>query len=145
MEQRLSIITLGVSDLKRSHTFYDALGWKVASEEQADQIVAYDLISMTLCLYPLGKLAEDAGIEVQRQKYSTFTVAYNVGSEEEVDAVLEEAMKAGGELVKPAETVFWGGYSGYFADPDGNLWEVAHNPFSKLGPNGEFQWKGYEG
>ena len=143
MEQRLSVITLGVSDLKRSRAFYDALGWKVASEKQADQIVAYDLISMTLCLYPLDKLGEDAKIKVNRQEYSTITLAYNVRSEEEVDAALAEAVKAGGKLIKTAEKVFWGGYSGYFADPDGNLWEVAFNPFAPLGPDGEFRWKGF--
>jgi len=143
MEQRLSIITLGVADLKRSRAFYDALGWKVASEEQAEQIVAYDLISMTLCLYPLDKLGEDAKIKVNHQEYSTITLAYNVRSEEEVDAALAEAVKAGGKLIKTAEKVFWGGYSGYFADPDGNLWEVAFNPFAPLGPDGEFRWKGF--
>jgi predicted lactoylglutathione lyase len=143
MDQRLSVITLGVADLKRSRAFYDALGWKVASEEQAEQIVAYDLISMTLCLYPLNGLAEDAKIEINKQGYSTIILAYNVGSEEEVEAVLDEAVKAGGELVKKAEKVFWGGYSGYFADPDGNLWEVAFNPFAPLGPEGEFKWLGY--
>ncbi len=142
MEQRISIITLGVVDLKRARAFYDALGWKVASEEQAEQIVAYDLNGMTLALYPLDKLAEDAKIEVKRSGYSTSTIAYNVRSEEEVDSTLQEAVMAGGELIKPAEKVFWGGYSGYFADPDKNLWEVAYNPFSKLGPNGEFQWNG---
>jgi len=143
MDQRLSIITLGVADLKRSRAFYDALGWKVASEDQADQIVAYDLIGMTMCLYPLDKLGEDAKIQVQSQEHSTITMAYNVRSEKEVDTALDEAVKAGGKQVKAAEKVFWGGYSGYFADPDGNLWEVAHNPFAPLGPNGEFQWKGY--
>ncbi len=143
MEQRLSVITLGVADLRRSRTFYDALGWKVASEDQTENIVAYDLISMTLCLYPVDKLGEDAKIEVQNQEYSTITIAYNVHSEEEVDAALAEAVSAGGTLVKPAEKVFWGGYSGYFADPDGNLWEVAFNPFAKLGKNGEFRWLGY--
>ncbi len=143
MEQRLSIITLGVSDLKELRAFYDALGWEVASEDQAEEIVVYDLISMTLCLYPLDKLAEDAKVKVEPRTYSTITLAYNVRSEEEVDATLEEAVKAGGKLVKPAEKVFWGGYSGYFADPDGNLWEVAHNPFAPLGPNGEFQWNGF--
>jgi predicted lactoylglutathione lyase len=143
MDQRLSVITLGVADLKRSRAFYDALGWKVASEDQADQIVAYDLINMTMCLYPLNKLGEDAKIQVQSQEYSTITIAYNVRSETEVDAALKEAVKAGGKLVKAAEKVFWGGYSGYFADPDGNLWEVACNPFSKLGPAGEFKWLGY--
>jgi predicted lactoylglutathione lyase len=144
MDQRLSVITLGVADLKRSRAFYDSLGWKVASEEQADQIVAYDLLNMTLCLYPLEKLAEDAKIDVQEQRYSTVTLAYNVRSEEEVEATLAEVVKAGGELVKVAEKVFWGGYSGYFSDPDGNLWEVAFNPFAPLGPNGEFRWQGYE-
>ena len=143
MDQRLSVITLGVSDLKRSRAFYDAIGWEVATEDQADQIVAYDLIGMTLCLYPLDKLAEDAKIEVQPQKYSTITLAYNVGSEKEVDDALIEAVRAGGKLLKAAEKVFWGGYSGYFADPDGNLWEVGFNPFAKLGPEGEFRWLGY--
>lgn len=143
MEQRLSIITLGVSDLKASRAFFDALGWKVATEEQTDSIVVYDLLSMSLALYPLDKLEEDAKVKIEPQKYSSFTIAYNVASKEEVDSTLEDAVKAGGELIKPAEEVFWGGYSGYFADPDGNLWEVAHNPFSKLGPKGEFQWNGY--
>jgi catechol 2,3-dioxygenase-like lactoylglutathione lyase family enzyme len=144
LDQRLSIITLGVADLKRSRAFYDSLGWKVASEEQAENIVAYDLIGMTLCLYPLEGLAEDAKIKVEKPEYSTFTLAYNVGSEKEVDVALKEAVRAGGKLVKPAGKVFWGGYSGYFADPDGYLWEVAFNPFAKLGKNGEFRWLGYE-
>ena len=99
MDQRLSIITLGVADLKKARAFYDALGWKVASEEQADQIVAYDLINMTLCLYPIDKLGEDATIKVQSQEFSTITIAYNVRSEEEVDAALAEAVKVGGKLV----------------------------------------------
>jgi len=143
MEQRLSIITLGVSDLKKSRAFFDKLGWKVASEDQSENIVVYDLISMSLALYPLDKLEEDANIKVERQKYSSFTIAYNVRSKEEVDTTLDQALKSGAELVKPAEEAFWGGYSGYFADPDGNLWEVAHNPFAPLGPKGEFQWNGF--
>ena len=145
MEQRLSIITLGVSDMKKSRAFYDALGWQVASEDQSEEIVAYNLQSMALALYPLDKLAEDAKIETPaRPQYSTHTIAYNVNSEAEVDQTLKDAVTAGATLVKPAEKVFWGGYSGYFADPDGNLWEVAHNPFSALGPNGEFQWGGVD-
>ena len=144
MEQRISIITLGVSDLKQARAFYDALGWKVATEDQTEEIVAYDLQNMTLALYPLDKLAEDAKVNVSRSGFSTTTIAYNVNSENEVDVVLEEAEKAGGTIVKPAEKVFWGGYSGYFSDPDGNLWEVAHNPFSPLGPKGEFQWGGVD-
>lgn len=144
MDQRLSVITLGVRNLKRARSFYDALGWKAASEDETDQIVAYDLICMTLCLYPLDKLAEDATVRIERQGYSTINLAYNVRSEEEVDSTLEEVVKAGGRLIKPGQKVFWGGYSGYFADPDGNLWEVAYNPFAPLGPNGEFRWRGYE-
>ena len=144
MDQRISILTLGVSDLKKSRNFYEALGWKVASEEQAEEIVAFDLNAMTLALYSLDKLGEDAKITPEKGRYSTMTIAYNVESPEDVDKALAEAVAAGGELVKPAEKVFWGGYSGYFADPDGTLWEVAHNPFSKLGPKGEFQWNGVE-
>jgi uncharacterized protein len=142
MEQRISIITLGVSDLKKARAFYDALGWKVASEDQVEEIVAYDLQNMTLALYPLSKLAEDTKIPVERSGYSTITIAYNVNSETEVNETLEEVQKAGGKLIKTAEKVFWGGYSGYFSDPDGNLWEVAYNPFAPLGPKGEFQWSG---
>lgn len=144
MDQRISIITLGVADLKKSRAFYEALGWKVASVKQAEEIVAFDLNAMTLALYPLDKLEEDAGVEVTKSRYSAMTIAYNVNTPEEVDSVLQEAVQAGGELVKPAEKVFWGGYSGYFADPDGTLWEVAHNPFSKLGPDGAFQWNGVD-
>lgn len=130
--------------MKIARAFYDALGWKVASEDQAKEIVAYNLQNMTLALYPLKKLAEDAKISVERTGYSNITIAYNVNSEAEVNETLEEAQKAGGKLIKPAEKVFWGGYSGYFSDPDGNLWEVAHNPFAPLGSNGEFQWGGIQ-
>ncbi len=143
MDQRISIITLCVSDLNRARAFYDALGWKAASEEQTEEIVAYDLQNMTLALYPWDKLAKEANIPTERSGYSAFTIAYNVKSENEVDQMLEEAKGAGGKIIKPAEKVFWGGYSGYFSDPDGNLWEVAYNPFSALGPRGEFQWGGF--
>jgi uncharacterized protein len=142
MEQRISIITLGVSDLKKAREFYDALGWKVASEDKAEEIVAYDLQNMTLALYPLSKLAEDAKTPIERSGYSTITIAYNVNAETEVNETLKEVQKAGGKIIKAAEKVFWGGYSGYFSDPDGNLWEVAYNPFAPLGPKGEFQWGG---
>ncbi|MEM9243606.1 MAG: VOC family protein [Pseudomonadota bacterium] len=141
MQQRLSIITLGVSDIARSKKFYDALGWQAADKENND-IIAYNLQHMTLALYPKDKLAEDAHISMNNSGYSNFTLAYNVNSEEEVNATLIEAQKAGAKIVKPAQKVFWGGYSAYFADPDNFLWEVAYNPFSTLGPNGEFQWGG---
>ncbi|MEH6405034.1 MAG: VOC family protein [Sneathiella sp.] len=142
MDQRLSIITIGVANMGKSRAFYDALGWTVSNEAQAEEIIAYDLQNMTLALYPLKKLEEDANVTVTPSQYSSITIAYNVGSSDEVDAVLAQVSSIGGELVKPAEKAFWGGYSGYFADPDGTLWEVAHNPFSTLGPKGEFQWNG---
>ena len=143
MEQRISIITLCVSDLKKARAFYDALGWKVASEDQAEEIVAYSLQNMVLALYPWDKMVDEVKIPAERSGYSAFTIAYNLNFENEVNDMLEEAQKAGGQLIKPAEKVFWGGYSGFFSDPDGNLWEVAYNPFSALSPNGEFQWGGF--
>jgi len=142
MDQRVSIITLGVSNLKKSKAFYDALGWKSASDDE--EIVAYNLQNMALTLYPWEKLAEDATVPVNPPGSSPITIAYNVETEAAVDAVLKEAESAGGKIVKPAQKVFWGGYSGYFSDIDGHLWEVAYNPFSKLGPNNEFQWGGVE-
>ena len=138
MEQRISIITLCVSDLKKARAFYDALGWKVASEDQAEEIVAYSLQNMVLALYPWDKMVDEVKIPAERSGYSAFTIAYNLNFENEVNDMLEEAQKAGGQLIKPAEKVFWGGYSGFFSDPDGNLWEVACNPFSALGPMESF-------
>lgn len=145
MEQRISIITLGVQNLSAARAFYDALGWQVADEKQASDIVAYNLHAMTLCLYPLDRLADDIGVPAPKAPImGGVTIAYNVDSKDKVDAALNAADKAGGEIIKKAEDAFWGGYSGYFADPDGHLWEVAFNPFSPLGPNGEFQWSGYD-
>ena len=140
MQQRLSIITLGVSNLAKSRQFFDALGWQVASEENTENIIAYNLQSMALALYPRDKLAEDATVSMDHKGHSNFSLAYNVNSEEEVDAVLKKAEIAGGSIIKPAAKAFWGGYSGYFSDPDGFLFEVAFNPFSPLGEKGEFQW-----
>ena len=142
MQQRLSILTLGVTDLAKSRKFYDTLGWRIAEDKNSDAIVAYNLQQMTLALYPRKDLAEDATITMEHTGYSNFALAYNVNSEAEVDSVLQEAEKAGGAITKPAQKAFWGGYSGYFSDPDKFLWEVAFNPFSPLGANGEFQWGG---
>lgn len=144
MEQRLSIITLGVQDLAKSKSFYDGLGWKAASSPDTEEIIAYDLISMALALYPWDKLAEDAGISAERSGPSAVTLAYNVSSESDVDEMIELARKSGAKITKPPQKAFWGGYSGCFTDPDGQIWEVAFNPFAKLGPNGEFQWNGVE-
>ncbi len=142
MEQRVSLITLGVRDLKKARAFYDALGWQTSSEHMAEEVVAYDMFGFTLGLYQWDKLADDAQVSAEGTGFRGVALAYNVREKADVDAALEEAVQAGGTLVKAAHDVFWGGYSGYFADPDGHLWEVAWNPFSPLGKKGEFQWNG---
>ena len=140
MEQRLSVITLGVTDLKQSRAFYEKLGWKVATEEQADSIVAFNLQSFVLALYPFKGFSEELGLSVTRTWPPSFTLAYNVDSEERVNQVIQEAEQIGASILKRPQKVFWGGYSGYFADPDGYSWEVAFNPFAKLGEDGTFRW-----
>ncbi|MCL7751519.1 VOC family protein [Guyparkeria hydrothermalis] len=128
MEQRLSVITLGVADLARSRAFYETgLGWSVG--QAAESVVFFQLNGMVLALYPREALAADAGVPSQGSGFAGFSLAHNVRRRDEVDHVLAEAERAGGRVVKPAQETFWGGYSGYVADPDGHLWEVAHNPF----------------
>ncbi|MBW2236238.1 MAG: VOC family protein [Deltaproteobacteria bacterium] len=128
MEPRVSLITLGVSDLERSIAFYrDGLG--LPQREGPPSIAFFDLRGGTwLSLYPREALAEDATVPAEGGGFRGITLAHNVRSREEADAVMAEALAAGATLVKPAQDVFWGGYSGYFADPDGHLWEVAWNP-----------------
>ena len=127
MEPRISLITLGVRDLERSVAFYrDGLG--LPGKEFSDNIVFFTLQGAWLSLYPRDDLADDAGVTSAGSGFSGFTLAHNVHSREEVDALLKQAVKAGGKLVKPGQDVFWGGYSGYFSGPDGFLWEVAWNP-----------------
>ncbi len=144
MEQRVSLITLGVKDLQKARAFYDALGWQAASEEHADSMVPYNLNvnGMVIGLFGWDALAEDAQVSAAGSGFRGVALAYNVRSKDEVAAVLEEAGRAGGTIVKPAQDVFWGGHCGYFSDPDGHLWEVAYNPFSPLGADGRFQWEG---
>ncbi len=139
MQQRISIITLGVSDISRAMQFYSSLGWQAANDGD-EGIIAYNLNQITLALYPVDKLAEDAQVNMNKEGFAKFSLAYNVGSENEVDKVLKEVEMAGAKIIKPAQKVFWGGYSGYFSDLDNFLWEVAYNPYATLGPNGEFQW-----
>lgn len=127
MEQRISLITLGVSDLARATHFYEALGWNVS--KQSDTIRFFQMGGMILSLYPRELLAEDAQIAPEGNGFSGITLAYNTRSRAEVDSILQHAKAAGAHIQKEAQEVFWGGYSGYFADPDGHLWEVAHNPF----------------
>lgn len=132
MKPRVSLITLGVSDLAVSRRFYENLGFSVRPESVGD-VVFLDLHGgLVLSLYPREKLAEDAEVPSEGGGFRGFTLAHNVASEEAVDATLQEAVRAGATLQKPGQKVFWGGYSGYFADPDGFLWEVAFNPFMDL-------------
>ena len=141
MDQRLSIVTLGVDDLPRARAFYEALGWHVANQENADSIVCFTLNGIGFALYPRHRLAEDIGLQSGNGAATgAVTLAYNVRAREDVAAVLDEAQRAGGSIVKPAQDVFWGGHSGYFKDPDGHLWEVAWNPFSPLDEDGNFAW-----
>ncbi len=138
MEQRLSVIALGVSDLERSRAFYEAgLGWSVAGGTN-ENIVFFQLSGIVLGLYPEALLAEDVTVESDRSgTFRGVTLAYNTRTKAEVDPVLRFAEQAGGRIVKPGQDAFWGGYSGYFADPDGHLWEVVWNPFWRLSDTGE--------
>ncbi|MDE2938778.1 MAG: VOC family protein [Chloroflexota bacterium] len=129
MEPRISIITLGVADLARSVEFYrDGLGL-VLYDENTESIAFFQNKGTWLALYPRETLAADVGIPTQGSGFSGVTLAHNLRSKEEVDELLEVAVTAGATLVKPAQDTFWGGYSGYFSDPDGYLWEIAWNPF----------------
>lgn len=129
---RLHLVTLGVSDLARAAAFYRALGLKEskAGEGEAGNVAFFRAGNVVLSLFPRGRLAEDAMLpDAPPQPFAGLTLACNVGSPEEAAALIARAEAAGGRVVKPAQKVFWGGTSGYFADPDGHLWEVAHNPF----------------
>jgi len=138
MEQRVSIVTLGVSDLKRSREFYERLGWR-PSMAKAEGIAFFQAGCMALALFPRRELAKDANVAPDGHGFSGISLAYNARSREEVDSVLAEAVAAGAKLVKAAQEAFWGGYSGYFSDPDGFLWEVAWNPSFPIGPDGSIR------
>ena len=141
MEQRLGIVTLGVEDLGRARAFYEALGWRVASEDLAESIVCFTLNGVGIALYPRARLVEDIGLpRIDGRATGAMTLAHNVRTRAEVATVLDEAERGGGTNVKPAQDVFWGGHSGYFEDPDGHLWEVAWNPSSPLADTGNFAW-----
>lgn len=128
MEPRLSLVTLGVADVARARAFYERLGFK-ASADSNDSVAFFAAGGVVLALFARCALAKDAGVAGSDPGFSGITLAHNVESPEAVIAVLAEAEKAGGRLVKPGQKAFWGGFSGYFADPDGHLWEVAYNPF----------------
>lgn len=134
MKPRINVITLGVQELKTSIAFYkDGLGWPAHEQEG---IAFFQLNNIVFALYPQDKLMEDALQTTPHSGSPTFTMAYNTGSEAEVDEVFNSAISAGAKLVKKPGKVFWGGYSGYFADPDGHLWEIAYNPFWKMDTDG---------
>ena len=153
MEQRLSFITLGVADLDRARSFYERLGWTAARAGQGLGIVFFQLGGLVLALYPRHELAKDAdapenpaggwkgwfNIGAPAGGFSGVTLAYNARSREDAVTVMAEALAAGASLTKPLQEVFWGGYSGYFADPDGHLWEVVHNPHAKLEADGSIR------
>ena len=142
MEQRVSLITVGARDIETAAAFYEAIGWSRA--ETDDGVIVFDLVGQTMGLYPLDKLAEDIGVDIAQLGHGGMTLGYNTRSPEEVDATLTRVEEAGGVVLKPAQKVFWGGYHGYFSDPEGHIWEVAHNPFSTLRESdGAFRWNGY--
>jgi hypothetical protein len=141
MQQRISLITLGARDIDALAVFYEALGWR--REDSPDGVIAFDLIGQTLGLYPIEMLARDMGVDAATLGHGAATYAHNVREKDEVAALLSQVENAGGRILKPAHDVFWGGHIGYFADPEGHIWEVAHNPFSPLGPDGAFRWNGY--
>jgi len=126
MEQRVSLVTLGVTDLARARAFYEALGWKTDASP-ADDVVFFQAGGSVLALWGREQLAEDSAVE-DPGGWGGVTLAYNGRSPDEVDAVIEEARAAGASIVREPAATFWGGYSGVFLDPEGHPWEVAHNP-----------------
>jgi uncharacterized protein len=129
MDQRLSLITLGVADVSRAQRFYEALGWKLDGgvDNESDRVAFFQTPGFIVALWGRHKLAEDSCVD-DPGGWGGVTLAYNVNSPEEVDAVIEEARAAGATIGRPGAATFWGGYSGLFIDPDGHPWEVAHNP-----------------
>jgi predicted lactoylglutathione lyase len=126
MDQRVSLITLGVTDLARARVFYEGLGWTTGADP-GDDVVFFQAGGMIVALWDRAKLAEDSGV-ADGGGWGGVTLAYNVNSPAEVDAVIAEAAAAGATIPRHGAETFWGGYSGVFVDPDGHPWEVAHNP-----------------
>lgn len=133
MQPRISMITLGVRDLPAAIEFYEK-GLGFPRMESSPEVAFFMLDGSWLGLYGREALAEDAMVSAEGHGFESFTLAHNVHSESEVDELVEQAIAAGATLVKPPQKVFWGGYSGYFKDLDGHLWEIAHNPFFWIGP-----------
>lgn len=134
MEQRLSLVTLGVRDLAQARAFYEALGWTTGADP-SDDVVFFQAGGMIVALWGRDKLAEDTVVS-DGGGWGGITLAHNVRSEAEVDSVLAEAEAAGATIARPGAATFWGGYSGVFVDPDGHAWEIAHNPHWTLRDDG---------
>ena len=136
--QRLTMVTLGVADVARSSAFYEALGWRRSSASQ-DAITFFSMQGSVLGIFGRDDLAEDARVDPAGSGFRGVTLALNCADRAEVDAVHAAWIAAGATSVKPPEAVVWGGYSGYVADPDGHLWEIAHNPYSPNDDDGRMQ------
>ncbi len=138
MKQNVHIITLGVKDLEVSKKFYaETLGWKISRPQEG--IVFFQAGGVVLALYPRDLLAEDAVVSPQGSGFSGMTLAYNAGSEAEVDEIIKDLKSKGVKIINEPQKVFWGGYSAYFADPDDFRWEVAYNPFFAFDENGNLR------
>ncbi|WP_153397946.1 VOC family protein [Ornithinicoccus halotolerans] len=133
MQQRMSLVTLGVRDLDRARAFYDGLGWQPAGSPEG--VVFYQLGGVVLALWERAALEADSGV-TDGGGWGGVTLAHNVGSPEEVDEVLAQARAAGGTVAREGAATFWGGYSGVFIDPEGHPWEVAHNPYWEVTEDG---------
>jgi catechol 2,3-dioxygenase-like lactoylglutathione lyase family enzyme len=134
VEQRLSLITLGVSDVAQARAFYEGLGWSTGADP-GDDVVFFQTPGCIVALWDRSRLAEDSAV-ADSGGWGGVTLAHNVRSPEEVESVLSEAAAAGGKITRPGAETFWGGYSGVFEDPDGHPWEVAHNPRWTLNDDG---------
>ena len=135
LPSRVNLITLGVSDVAVSTAFYERLGWKKSTDSN-ENVTFFHSNGTVLGLFGRLALAEDAQVAPAKDGFSGVTFAQNFNSEEEVDAAFAHALACGGTALKPPQKVFWGGYSGYFADPDGHVWELAFNPFMPLNSSG---------
>ncbi len=139
MDQHLHIVTLGVRDLEASRKFYSQmLGWKLSTASN-EGIMFFQAGGVVLAIYQREKLAEDAVVAPEGSGFAGFTLAYNAQSEAKVDEIIANLKSKGVTIVKEPQKVFWGGYSSYFADPDGFLWEVAYNPFFPFDENGNLK------
>jgi hypothetical protein len=134
MEQRISLVTLGVSDVRRARAFYEALGWR---GQELEETVFFQAGGLAVVLWGRDKLVADSGIaDTDAPGFGGIALAHNVRSRDEVDEIMAAADAAGAKVTRPAAPTFYGGYAGYFADPDGHAWEIAHNPGFELTPEG---------